>query len=866
MLCLTPPASKQRSSSHVGDRIDFVEGTYDTLATFSSSTSYFCSPELFSVFFSYQPPPFIRFLDTETSSGHSTPATPHKHHLVIIMDSTGLTFAVDPSILTSSRQIRRARSAPPVLYESPDWDCTVRSGHAWPPWETKATELDELCDRCRSIDIQDAFDPDTLHTRDWKQVPAGSHFRDALDPADRFFTKDAPCPLCRFLYSLRWPQLLRPEKVSLNTWPPSTVFETYSSNVKIFWNRNSDGVNSFPLHREFYPVGVPVLAVSQGPEYLSYVTYDMGRSRYRNAYCVPELVMTSDFDYKDWRSVSGKALRVLPQRVNYKLIQAWLARCHHAHTQYCLTEEVKHSCSVSCIDCTTREIVSILPGDEYLALSYVWGDSPHPSRGLIKRKDGRRFVSGNVARAIEDAIIVVRNLGKRYLWVDQLCINQDSDTDKQRQIHNMHNIYEGAYATIVAAAGADSSFGLPGVSRSPRREQLRFKTTSFSLVGSLPLLSEALRNTVWCTRGWTYQEAVLSRRLILFTEHQVYFTCRAATWGEDNVADKETFQIAEHSGEPGILGPQMFRQTTWHQAYPFSLNEELETHINKFCQRILSCETDMLDAIRGLLSRSPWYTYYGQIVHRYQPATEKIQWYGRPDPMTFISSLYFKFRPRGAHLSNVIRRAGLPSWSWVGWKAPAGVFIMHGSNGFPKSKYAGKLQVEDKDGSLVDMLDLLPSHTPSPRESRVITELSSYIWVENLVIQVGFHLGGKYSHFYDVQFCLCHPFPKKDRSPVICRPWWEKPPFECPGGEPGASFDYRPTKVNDPMFVRMLTESWHCLLIGRDDWESCLLILDWSEDRSTAYRVGTLGIECTDEQWGDLLRRVPNERRKVRLG
>ncbi|KAK3392569.1 heterokaryon incompatibility protein-domain-containing protein [Sordaria brevicollis] len=788
------------------------------------------------------------------------------------MESTGLTFALDPSS-SPERRLRKARSAPPLLYKSTDWNDTVKSGHTWPPWETRATELDELCDRCRSIDIQYEFDPDTLRTRDWKQVPAGSHYRDLLVLADQIFTKDASCPLCRFFYSLRWPQLLRPAKISLNTWPPSTIFETYSSNVKIFWNRNSDGVNSFPLHNEFYPVGVPVLAVSQGPEYLSYVTYDMGRSRYRNAYCVPELVLTSDFDYKTWRSVPGKALRVLPFHVNYKLIQAWLARCHYAHSQYCLTEEVKHSCAVSCIDSTTREIVTIRPGDEYLALSYVWGDSAHANRGVIKRNDGRRFVAKNVAKVIEDAIIVVRNLGKRYLWVDQLCIDQDSNTDKQRQIHNMHNIYEGACATIVAAAGADSSFGLPGVSRTPRSEQLYLKTTSFSLVGSLPLLSEALRNTVWCTRGWTYQEAVLSRRLIIFTEHQVYFTCRAATWGEDNVADKETFQIAElSSGEPGILGPQMFRQTRWHQAWgSSSVDEKLDTHINKFCQRTLSCETDMLDAIRGLLSRSPWYTYYGMIVHKYQTAKEKLKWNRKPDPMTFITSLYFNFRPRGAHLSNVTRRAGLPSWSWVGWKAPAGVdMAMHGLNSFDDKAYFGKLEVEDKDGSLITMLDLLASHTrdlSSPRrESRVIPELSRYIWIENVVIQVGFHLGGKYSHFYLVRFCLCHPFPKKDRSPVIRQPWWEKPPYECPGGQTGTRFDHGCTKANDPMFVRMLTESWHCLLLGRDEWESCFLILDWSEDRSTAYRVGTLSIKCTDEEWEELLRRVPNERRKVRLG
>jgi hypothetical protein len=54
---------------------------------------------------------------------------------------------------------------------------------------------------------------------------------------------------------------------------------------------------------------------------------------------------------------------------------------------------------------------------------------------------------------------LVRDVGERYLWVDALCIVQDNDESKMRDIHNMGVIYANATFTIVAADG-DASDGL----------------------------------------------------------------------------------------------------------------------------------------------------------------------------------------------------------------------------------------------------------------------------------------------------------------------------------------------------------------------------------------------------------------------
>jgi hypothetical protein len=73
----------------------------------------------------------------------------------------------------------------------------------------------------------------------------------------------------------------------------------------------------------------------------------------------------------------------------------------------------------TCIDCTTWEIIRIGDSDEYTALGYVWGASQSKTSGV-----NRHQVPVNGSRVIQDVMKVVRRLGKRYLRVDQYCVNQ----------------------------------------------------------------------------------------------------------------------------------------------------------------------------------------------------------------------------------------------------------------------------------------------------------------------------------------------------------------------------------------------------------------------------------------------------------
>ncbi|KAI2488511.1 HET domain containing protein [Pyrenophora tritici-repentis] len=210
-----------------------------------------------------------------------------------------------------------------------------------------------------------------------------------------------------------------------------------------------------------------------------------------------------------------------------------------------------------------------------------------------------------VNQVIEDAIAVVIALGKRYLWVDQYYINQLDMDIKANQIREMDCVYAGAYVTIVACAGVDSDYGLSGISRE-RNLRLSATLPQLELVTSPPALSVAIRNTKWKTRGWTYQETVLSRRCLLFTDQQVYFACKNMSCCETDTDAGATSYSASHK-IPMDLSRRIFHCE--HQMAEDT--NDLFDQIEEYSSRSLTHKEDALNAFRGLLNRSRFYTYYG---------------------------------------------------------------------------------------------------------------------------------------------------------------------------------------------------------------------------------------------------------------
>ena len=106
------------------------------------------------------------------------------------------------------------------------------------------------------------------------------------------------------------------------------------------------------------------------------------------------------------------------------------------------------------------EGASVPPGTSYVTLSHCWGGNV-PMQ--LKKDNVSTFQAGlpdGIPTTFADAIQITRAIGIRYLWIDSLCIIQDSVEDWQKEASLMDHVYEHAWCNIAATKARNSSEGL----------------------------------------------------------------------------------------------------------------------------------------------------------------------------------------------------------------------------------------------------------------------------------------------------------------------------------------------------------------------------------------------------------------------
>ncbi|KAI0334681.1 HET-domain-containing protein [Cubamyces sp. BRFM 1775] len=210
---------------------------------------------------------------------------------------------------------------------------------------------------------------------------------------------------------------------------------------------------------------------------------------------------------------------------------------------------------INCFDPSRPHIVETKGWDprmQYVALSYVWG-------GEQKNRTTKGNLSSYMSainlsllpKTIVDAIRVTHTLGIRYLWVDSLCIVQDSHEDKHRELRKMRDVYRRAFLTIDAANAESASQGflhssdrivthtsvwLPfswSLHHEGNPRQLmdlldslpQVDITSHKRVSNAALAKVAGGHTG--DRAWCLQESLMSGRRLRFTSDNIQLECRS---------------------------------------------------------------------------------------------------------------------------------------------------------------------------------------------------------------------------------------------------------------------------------------------------------------------------------------------------
>ncbi|KAE8450772.1 hypothetical protein EG329_005685 [Mollisiaceae sp. DMI_Dod_QoI] len=331
----------------------------------------------------------------------------------------------------------------------------------------------------------------------------------------------------------------------------------------------------------------------------------------------------------------------------------------------------------------------------YVTLSHCWG-SERPltttNATLQQRMEGIPLAS--MPRTFADAVRVCRAFSIQYLWIDSLCIVQDSEEDWLIESARMGDIYSGSVFTIAASMAGDSGQGF--LRARDRRfieslAELQHIIPGTEFTGKLYLRcdfdswSRSVNNSILAQRAWTLQERLLASRVMHFGDIQAFWECSQMCASEGSIDPIATTSAGLDSIHPETKVP--FRQgirkdllSGWSKpsssrerstprpgfnyskmGYKFDADPMSRWYacVGEYTQRAMTKPSDKLPAIAGLA----------------KAFSTKM-----PGPGVYLAGLWRHDLLRGLLwkpvLNGQLRRASgyvAPSWSWASVEGPVEV-------------------------------------------------------------------------------------------------------------------------------------------------------------------------------------------------
>ncbi|KND87207.1 hypothetical protein TOPH_08137 [Tolypocladium ophioglossoides CBS 100239] len=378
---------------------------------------------------------------------------------------------------------------------------------------------------------------------------------------------------------------------------------------------------------------------------------------------IPRLPLSALYVLKGPRDaddlVGGRILH--PKWIDVGLPARWKNTCARLHDGLCKSFLVQSLSSVRptwLVDVQRRCLVRAPHKCSYIALSYVWGNQE--TLQAVRNNHTRLQEPGSlsltswakpISTTTRNVMGIVELLGERHLWVDTLCIVHDDEAQKPRELANMGAIYANASVTIIAIQGEHANTGLKGfrdISEPRNLRQVVHVLTDRVKAIQNPVEANfyelACEHSIWATRGWTYQEHLLSRRRLIFDGDSLRWECTAAIWREH----------VEWS--PG-LRPDHNDIITFQSMFESPIPEfnGFAEILRNYNSRDFTYPEDTLDAFAGITSAIGW-SVGGSLVSGLPTASFDVLLLWQPEKKVVRRTAR---DPKKRHC--------LPSWSWAGW-------------------------------------------------------------------------------------------------------------------------------------------------------------------------------------------------------
>jgi hypothetical protein len=366
---------------------------------------------------------------------------------------------------------------------------------------------------------------------------------------------------------------------------------------------------------------------------------------------------------------------------NFEIARGWLKECVEAHT----------ACSYhqySAPRALPTRLLDIVPSDpsmipsirlmnskiinsteNYVALSHCWGGD---ILFKLTQANYEALISHirwqDLPANFQDAITITQRLGLRYLWIDSLCIIQDSQEDWQKESRRMMEVYRDAFVTIAASSSEGSESGIlrrQGCWPDNFSEALKFginmepggDSKGFVYEHNIfpcENLTRLLEDGPLSRRGWTLQERVLSPRLLHFGNDMIYWQCREVNIAADGVVSetmsgREIFPLLSR-----FLQTNGLRSLQQNQDDAQSLYAEWRSIVHVYSRGALTKASDKLPAVSGIAAIFQQMTGASYLAGIFDADINRgLLWEFN------IDSTIGSRRPLK---SKIFRR---PSWSWI---------------------------------------------------------------------------------------------------------------------------------------------------------------------------------------------------------
>lgn len=309
---------------------------------------------------------------------------------------------------------------------------------------------------------------------------------------------------------------------------------------------------------------------------------------------------------------------------------------------------------------------------KYATLSHCWGGgSPNRllTRNLTQLQMGAKL--SELPKVYAQALQMTFKLGLQYIWIDSLCIIQDSHSDWAEESLQMGLVYKHSFLNIAASGAPNASVGCYFSRPTDLLQPLQITSSWTFPAGAQPTLPSGpvigVNSSIWeglgsaplNTRGWALQERVLSRRQIHFTPTQVFFECRSSAHCESFVDGMpQEFPPYGRSAEDKLNVLKIFGAMLQESQDNKSMSENMLVRLHdswnmvvqEYTNMSLTYSTDKMAAIAGLAAEMAKATGSRCLAGLWEDQIHvNLVW----APNDFV---FRNVRPRP-------RRA--PSWSWM---------------------------------------------------------------------------------------------------------------------------------------------------------------------------------------------------------